>query len=211
MCASYGIDPRFSGQALLDAEHEVLLDALRDWARAADEEVRRPTGRNARNLNPLLVPRGGVPKLQEAWWGHLAEGEPVRYPSINTRSERLRDRPSDLRFRAIVPATSWFEMQKPSRAWREFGMGGKTLFGMAAVIRPGRTSDGAPVTCYSIVTRDAPAHLSEAHPRMPLLIPPPFAAEWLAASASAALLDAALDASASLDEAVTAVPIPSRP
>ncbi len=46
--------------------------------------------------------------------GFLIDGRPSRFPSINTRSERLQDRPGGLRGRAIVPATRWFELQKPA-------------------------------------------------------------------------------------------------
>lgn len=199
MCASYGLDPRFAGSELLDAEHEALLDELRAWAERNAGQTLRPTGRLRRNLNPLVTLHDGAPALTDAWWGYLVGGEPAKFPSINTRSERLRERPSGMRQRAIVPATGWFEMQKPQCTWHEFALDDGALFGMAAVTQPGRTADGAEFTCYSIVMRDATGPLSSIHPRMPLLIPSDFAHEWLAAPrASADLIDAAFAASEEL-------------
>lgn len=199
MCASYGLDPRFADSELLDDEHEALLEGLRTWARGNGDQALRPTGKNLRNLNPLVVHHEGTPVAGPAWWGYLVGGEPAKFPSINTRSERLRDKPAPLRSRAIVPATGWFEMQKPQRVWHEFRLGEGSLFGMAAVTQPGRTADGGAVTCYSLVMREAPSDLADIHDRMPLLIPAGFAHEWLSRlDASAELIDAALDASEQL-------------
>lgn len=197
MCASYGLDPRFSDSELLDAEHEELLEELRRLADVNADEALRPTGKNLRNLNPLVVAQDGAPVLERAWWGYLVGGEPAKFPSINTRAERLRERPGGMRSRALVPATGWFEMQKPSRIWHEFQLDDNdTLFGMAAVTQPGRTADGEEFTCYSLVMREAPEPYANIHGRMPLLIPAEFAHEWLAApTPSRELIDAALDAS----------------
>lgn len=206
MCASYGLDPRFTDSELLEGEHTELLERLRRWATDNGGEPVRPTGKNLRNLNPLLTHHDGAAAVEEAWWGYLVDGAPAKFPSINTRFERLRQRPAPLRSRAIVPTTGWFEMRKPSRIWHEFGVGG-TLFGMAAVTQPGRTADGASFTCYSIITRSAPAHLRELHDRVPLLVPAAFAHEWLAApDASPALLDDVMLASDELVARVSAAP-----
>lgn len=206
MCASYGLDPRFTDAELISAADEEILDGLRAWAEENAGETLRPTGRNLRNLNPVLVDADGETAVEPAWWGFLIDGAPSRFPSINTRAERLQERPGSLRSRAIVPATGWYEMKKPERVWHEFGLGGGTLFGMAAVTQRGRTADGEWFTCYSIVMRPAPAHLESIHDRMPVLIPTPFARDWLSAQGDRELIDEALLAAASLDERVIVVP-----
>jgi len=208
MCASYGLDPRFTDAELLAEADEAVLEGLRTWAEGNAGETLRPTGRNLRNLNPV-VRFEAEPVLDPAWWGYLVDGAPARFPSINTRSERMQDRPGGLRTRAIVPSTGWFEMQKPSRQWHEFGLGAGVLFGMAAATQRGRTPDGEWVTCYSILMRPAPEHLKHVHDRMPVLIPPGFAYEWLTAEADRELIDEALLAAASLDERVTVAPRPN--
>lgn len=208
MCASYGLDPRFTDADLLAAADEAVVEGLRTWAEQNAQETLRPTGRNLRNLNPLIVPSEHGLTLEPAWWGFLVGGEPAKFPSINTRSERLQDKPGGAKTRAIVPATSWFEMQKPSRQWHEFVVDDGALFGMAAVTQRGRTSDGASFTCYSIVMRPAPAHLAEVHDRMPVLIPTAFAQEWLAAEGGREVVDDALSVAAELDERVQAKPRP---
>lgn len=195
MCASYGLDPRFDDAELLAAADAALLDDLRALAERNAGETLRPTGRNLRNLNPLITGPEGAPVLEQAWWGYLVDGAPARFPSINSRSERLLEQPAGLRSRAIVPATSWYEMQKPSRTWQEFSLGGRVAFGMAAVTRHGRTDDGTWFTCYSIVMRPAPEHLAHVHERMPVLIPTSFAEDWLTAEAGPDVMAAALEAS----------------
>lgn len=206
MCASYGLDPRFTDAELLAEADEAVLEGLRSWAEGNAGETLRPTGRNLRNLNPLLTSEDGAPRLDTAWWGFLIDGKPSRFPSINTRSERLQDRPGGLRSRAIVPTTGWFEMQKPERVWHEFGLGHGVLFGMAAVTQRGRTPDGEWITCYSIVMRPAPLHLESLHDRVPLLVPAAFARDWLSAEPSREVLDEALLAASALDERLVAEP-----
>ena len=212
MCASYGLDPRFEDDdfvGVLDAE---LLRSLRTWAERNANETLRPTGKNLRNLNPIFVARDGAPALELGWWGYLVNGEPAKFPSINTRSERVLQRPTALTARAIVPATRWFEMQKPSRTWYSFGLDSHELLGLAAVTQRGRTSDGASFTCYSILMQPAVASLSEFHDRMPVLIPPDLAVDWLQSVAPPhELLDAAMASSGSVTKDLAAVAMTDRP
>lgn len=206
MCASYGLDPRFTDAELLAGADAEILDGLREWAQRNDGQTLRPTGKNLRNLNPLVVAHDGGAALEPAWWGYLVDGQPAKFPSINTRSERLQSRPAAMRTRAIVPATAWFEMQKPERLWHEFTLEDGALFGMAAVTQRGRTPDGEPVTCYSIVMAPAPEHLAGIHDRMPVLIPPESAQDWLHADAERELIDEALAVSGDLAERISASP-----
>ncbi|MFD5213063.1 SOS response-associated peptidase family protein [Microbacterium sp. NPDC058345] len=205
MCASYGLDPRFTDAELIDEADEAMLAGLRSWAQQNAGETLRPTGRNLRNLNPI-VRFETEPMLDPAWWGFLVDGQPARFPSINTRSERLRQQPGKMRGRAIVPTTGWYEMQKPSRIWHEFGLGRGVAFGMGAVTQRGRTPDGEWTTCYSIIMRPAPEHLADLHDRVPLLIPSSFAGEWLTAEPTQDLIEQALSAAAGMDERISTAP-----
>ena len=206
MCASYGLDPRFTDAEVLAAADDAVLEGLRTWAEENAGETIRPTGKNLRNLNPLIVQPDAAPTLEPAWWGFLVNGGPAKFPSINTRSERLQERPGGAKSRALVPATSWYEMQKPSRQWNEFIIDDGTLFGMAAVTQRGRTADGEWYTCYSIVMRPAPDHLVELHDRMPLLIPASLSHDWLTASPSREIIDEAILASDEMAARVQARP-----
>lgn len=206
MCASYGLDPRFTDAELLTAADEAVLDGLRAWADENAGETVRPTGKNLRNLNPIVVQPDAAPMLEPAWWGFLVGGEPSKFPSINTRSERLQDRPGGLKARALVPATSWYEMKKPERVWHEFLVDDGALFGMAAVTQRGRTADGTWFTCYSIVMRPAPDGLADIHDRMPLLIPASLSHDWLTAEPNREIIDEAIAASDEVAARVTARP-----
>lgn len=205
MCASYGLDPRFEDDDFVDVLDTELLRSLRTWAEGNANETLRPTGKNLRNLNPILVSRDDAPALELGWWGYLVDGEPAKFPSINTRSERLQQRPAALSGRAIVPVTCWFEMQKPSRTWYGFGERNHALLGLAAVTQRGRTSDGASFTCYSIIMQPAAAQVAAVHDRMPILIPAEFALEWLGSAARPGdLLEVAVNESVAMSERLLA-------
>lgn len=233
MCASYGLDPRFSDPGGLFAGETELLGALRDWAVGNADETLLPTGKNLRNLNPLVRDSGGQRRLSLGWWGYLVDGAPAKFASINTRSERLATGAGAHPATAVVPATSWFELQKPSRQWFRYagdgvggGAGGEAsgdtgenvgdiappLFALAAVTQPGRLQDGSVFTCFSLLMRPAPAHLAAVHDRVPLLIPTAFMADWLAGEAPARdLIEAAQEASDHALAEVHARPIARRP
>ncbi len=67
MCASYGLDPRFDDREFRDAIDAAVLEGLRSWAVEHDGEILRPTGKNLRNLNPLIT----SPTTRElGWWGY---------------------------------------------------------------------------------------------------------------------------------------------
>lgn len=198
MCASYGLDPRFTDAEYRGAVDAAVLDGLQAWAAGNDGELLRPTGKNLRNLNPIIT---APATLEQAWWGYLVGGAPASFASINTRSERLSR--GTLPARAIVPVTYWREMAKPSRIWQRFHAPDHALLGLAAVTRPGRAADGTEYTCYSIVMQPAARHLEHVHDRMPLLISPGFTEEWLTAeSPGGALIDAAIAAAAPVDEVI---------
>lgn len=212
MCARYGLDPRFKDTESILAGDQELLDDLRPWATRNGGETLLPTGKNLRNLNPIIQESDGHRTLDMAWWGYLINAEPAKFPSINTRSERLLERTSRLPARAVVPATTWFEMQKPSRQWFQFDSPFLELFAIATVTQPGRTADGASFTCYSIVMRPATDPLMAVHDRVPLLIPATFLTDWLTSDAPPReVVEAAVAESDRALRGVTAEPLTKRP
>lgn len=203
MCASYGLLPDYDEYEWRDLVESEVLEPLRVWAEANGGQTLLPTGIQARNLNPILTSPG---RLTLGWWGYLAGGAAARFPSINSRSERLAQAKGPLPARAIVPASFWREFRKPGEALHHLDYGGR-LLGMAAVIRPGLTADGELHTCYSLVMQPAAPQIADTHDRMPLLIPPGFAQEWLESTAPAAeLLAAAASAARPLSQQIVAHP-----
>jgi putative SOS response-associated peptidase YedK len=201
MCASYGLEPGFNGDEWVDHIADGMLEALRDWATDNGGRVLKPTGIRARNLNPIFV---STEELTPGWWGYLQDGAAAKFPSINSRSERLAQSSRPLPKRAIVPASHWREFQQPSKTLHHLSDNGR-LLGLAAVTRAGRTADGAEFTCYSLVMRPAAPQIESVHDRMPLLISPEFTDEWLESDAPAgALLAGAIAASQALSERITA-------
>ena len=196
MCASYGLDPRMGEYKTFLSDHDrAVLDDLAKWAKQNSGKTIRPTGIKERKLLPHIPLSESAPVMEQAWWGYLAnDGRPVKFPSINTRSERVKEQPGLLARRGIAPATTWFEMQKPSRDWYQFGTG--EVFAIATVTRPGKPEGGDPVNCYSLIMQPARSDLGHIHDRMPLLLPKAFINEWLDPSnePSRELIEAALDA-----------------
>jgi len=207
MCASYGLQASVSEmEGLFQFDERPGSADVAGWLERYSADVVKPTGRIERKLNPIVRadPTGRTADL--GWWGFLVGGLPAKFPSINTRSERLRDTPATARSRALVPATEWFEFEKLSKQKWRFSTGG--LLAMAAVTQAGRPVDGEPVTCYSIIMQPARPDQAHLHDRMPLLLPPSFFSDWLdpTAQPSADLIDAALDAGREMTALVSVRP-----
>jgi len=207
MCASYGLQiPPGEFETLFQFNERTPPADVREWLETNGGETVRPTGRIAKNLAPIVRAPEADPVAELGWWGYLIGGVPSKFPSIDTRSERLQNRPGGLKNRALAPATKWFEYQKPSKQKWSFTVGDGELFAIAAVTQTGQPVDGAPVTCYSLVMQPAREDLWSIHDRMPLLLPQAYFEEWLdpAAEPSRELIEAALDAGGQMTAQVTA-------
>lgn len=192
MCASYGLQiPASAAADLFQLNEQTGLGDLSRWLEENAGETVRPTGRIRRNLNPIVTDRGA----ELAWWGYLVGGAPSKFPSINTRSERLLEKPAGAKRRVLVPASEWFEYMptetKKKQLW-SFTTGG--VFAIAGVAQNGFL-EGVEYTCYSLVMQPARPDLEYIHDRMPLLLPQSHFDAWLSDTApSAELVQDALDA-----------------
>lgn len=203
MCASYGLDPRFPGyreyrRGLISL---ATLEGMAAWATSNEGRTIRPTGKNARNLNPIIRDTG----LELAWWGYGPTGVPPKYPTINARSETLMSRATWKRGyrerRGLAPLTEWFEYDGTKTRW-SFATGELLMVG---TVTAAATIEEGPVTCYSLIMQPAPEHLAHIHDRMPVLITPDLVDDWLdpAREGDEELLSAALASSLELAGSVT--------
>lgn len=206
MCASYGLDSRVPGwqEFWRDVVGLATLESLTGWADRNGGETIRPTGVRARNVNPIL--RGGGFEL--GWWGCGPCGVPAKYPTINARSETLLSRATwregYRHRRALIPATEWYEYQKPSKRRYALSTGSALMIG--AVTAQAETDEGT-ISCYSMIMQPSLDHFSHVHDRMPLLIQPELAADWLDPDREGdqAMLDVMLAGSRAIARGVSAV------
>lgn len=108
--------------------------------------------------------------------------KPPGRPLINARAESLFDKPSfrgpAKRHRCLMPATGFYEWEKPSRqAWLFRPRQGE-LMAFAAVWQPGDSQGRLPDSA-AIVTTAANATLRPIHHRMPVILPPAHWDAWL--------------------------------
>lgn len=180
MCASYGLgggppESRrgpFGFDPLDTREGRATLER---WM-LESEGTASITGKHAVNLNPVILGDAAGRRLELGWWWLWLTGEgPADFPAFNSRLDRIaRTWRAPFQRRALLPA-SWFVEKKV-----RFELPGSELFGIAAitsVVTDART--GEPRLSYSMVTRDAVGAVSQAHTRMPLLLPVEAHDEWL--------------------------------
>ncbi|MBR3582675.1 MAG: SOS response-associated peptidase family protein [Kiritimatiellae bacterium] len=148
----------------------------------------RPT-----DVVPVLAPgRDGAPRPFPMQWGFRLPDGPLL---VNARSETAAVKPafrdSWLRRRCAIPATCYYEWEHRP------GPSGRTVPGTKYAIRHPdapvlwlcalyRMEAGLPV--FAVLTRPAPAPLSDLHPRMPLILPADAIPRWLAPAADPAPL-----------------------
>ncbi|WP_336660285.1 SOS response-associated peptidase family protein [Leucobacter sp. USHLN153] len=174
MCASYGL----GGSLPLDLEplsEPEYATLIRDWIGEQDAGA-KITGKNARNLNPIVRAKpSGERYAQLAWWWlWLDAGGPVKFSAFNSRDDRLlRSWKRPFQARAILPATWYVEKQG------RFHLPSDDAFGIAALTSTVTLEDGSELVSYSMVTRDAVGEAAEVWPRMPLVLPRDFHDEWL--------------------------------
>lgn len=179
MCATYG----FFENPFLTNEQEWGVDLpplqqpnnarrMRGWMHEQAGRA-RITGKNARNLNPLVVQRDGERALEFAWWWLHVGNRPAKFTAFNARVETLDQKwRQPFQHRAIAPA-AWFD-EKGQR----FALEGRN-FGMAAVTTTASLPDGSQLRSYALVTRPALGVVEPVRNRMPLILPRDLHDEWL--------------------------------
>lgn len=174
MCASYGLGGGrgplpLDLKPLDERDNQVLLH---EWMQQRDG-VAKITGKNARNLNPIIRADGDGRTLELAWWWlWLDSSGPVKYSAFNSRDDKLlRSWRKPFQQRALIPAT-WY-IEKGQR----FELDGDT-FGIAALTSTVQV-DGEELVTYSMVTRQAVGQAATVHDRMPLALPRGMHDEWL--------------------------------
>jgi len=206
MCASYGLGggPYLGGDvppdSILDTRENrgVLDEWMRD--RKGDAKI---TGKNARNLNPIIRDLGNGRRFDLAWWWlwYDASG-PVKFSAFNSRDDKLlRSWKKPFQSRALLPAT-WYVEKKV-----RFGLPDGEVFGIAALTNTITQDDGTELITYSMVTREAPAgsEAADAWNRMPLILPVEMHDEWLSDRPGDESLVAEIQhASVEISEAMTA-------
>lgn len=178
VCATYGLGRGpypTEGQLELDLpplDERVNRERISQWM---DDQgnTAKITGRNKRNLNPLIREIDQERHLEFAWWWLHVGGKPAEFSAFNSRDDKLASRwKTGFQARALLPATWYVEKG------RTCGLSG-TVFGIAAITTSVKQHDGTLLTTYSMVTRDAVAAAETVHPRMPLILPPEFHDQWL--------------------------------
>ncbi|MEV8338823.1 SOS response-associated peptidase family protein [Leucobacter sp. NPDC077196] len=200
MCASYGLGGSLplDLEPLSETEHATLIDAWLEQ-RSGNAKI---TGKNARNLNPVITADAtGARHVQLAWWWlWLDASGPVKFSAFNSRDDRLlRSWKRPFQHRAILPA-NWY-VEKQGR----FHLPGDEAFGIAALTSTVTLEDGSELISYSMVTRDAVGEAAEVWPRMPLVLPREMHDEWLdpERAGDAALVAEAQHASDGISRALT--------
>lgn len=112
-----------------------------------------------------------------------------KYPTFNARSETCFDKPTfrdSVQRRCIIPVDGYYEWQTvggkklPNYLSLETGVP-VCLAGLYSWWRPAPNATWQ--LTVTVLTRAANAHLREIHDRMPVMVPEPMIADWLAPTA----------------------------
>lgn len=179
MCAIYGLgggpyptDGDYVRFELAPLDEQENAGRLVEWMKEQNHQA-TITGRNARNLNPLIIAGGNGLQLEFAWWWLHLGNRPARFSAFNSRDDALTSRwHTPFQQRALAPAT-WYVEQRET-----FGLNGEA-FGIAAITTTSEQPDGSVLLTYSLVTREAVGVAGGIHPRMPLILPQETHEDWL--------------------------------
>ena len=169
MCSRYALDEGFLPEAW-----KASLSALR---------IREPAMKTSGEALPTdVVPviansRAMHPRLFAMKWGYtLPDGRVL----INARSETAAQKPlfaQSMRCRrCLIPASRYFEWDKRARETVKYTVGctGAPRFYLAGLYR---LEEDQPV--FTILTRSPADSIAFLHDRMPVILPPSLAADWL--------------------------------
>jgi Uncharacterized conserved protein len=136
----------------------------------------------------VLLDSNGKPQARQLKWGLVpswAQDPSVGARMVNARSDSLTEKPSYRESfrdrRCVVLADGYYEWtgKGRSRVPVFFHLAGNTPFGLAGIWDHWE-KDGAVLDTCTIITTDASERAAAYHHRMPALLNPDSAAEWLA-------------------------------
>jgi putative SOS response-associated peptidase YedK len=145
---------------------------------------------------PVITAGDGGPRLEMMKWGLVpfwAKDPNIGYKLINARDDTVFEKPMwrnvILRKRALIPASGFYEWQKPNEPKgrkRPFYIRPKQtgLFSFAGVWDSWRDAGGLEWRTYSIVTTEPNKEMARVHSRMPVMLSPQDEAAWLDPSKS---------------------------
>lgn len=140
---------------------------------------------------PVVTAGKKGPGLEMMKWGLVpfwAKDPNIGYKLINARDDTVFDKPMwrsvILRKRALIPASGFYEWQKPAEPKgrkRPFYIRPKQtgLFSFAGVWDSWKDAEGLEWKTYSIVTTEPNKEMSAIHNRMPVILHPEDEAAWL--------------------------------
>lgn len=180
MCASTGIRHGgfgigIDGKPFAPLDEREVANEIAAWWEDNDGRM-KITGKNARNLNPIVRAAEGRRDLAFAWWWIWPNNTgPAKFSAFNARDDNLTGRAWSRPFqhRALIPA-SWY-VEKGVRFEHPTG----NTFGIAAVTTTVKEADGSDLVTYSMVTREAVGDAADIWNRMPLILPPDRHDDWL--------------------------------
>ena len=114
-------------------------------------------------------------------WGYSF---PDGHPIINARSETAQTKPlfqdGMRRRRCLIPASCYFEWEKDREGRVKYAIGPREggLMYMAGIYRLERRGE-ALVPAFAVLTREAAPQLAFIHHRMPVVLSPQSAGDWL--------------------------------
>ena len=179
MCGRYYLDDEIKDERLLEQFRQAMRISVKICANMKTRGEIRPT-----DIVPVIAPsslgrRTGAFPMQ---WGftHPSRGMLV----FNTRSETAKEKELFVTSvddrRCLIPASCYFEWKKLDKNKKEkyafYAEDREPLYLAGLYIR---TSDEHRLPCFTILTQDAGKELKQIHPRMPVIVPPDRAEEWL--------------------------------
>ena len=147
--------------------------------------------RSIKQMLPIARPTGdadGEVQVERALWDLQPAGNAKPFLRANARSDALRTKwpwKLLLRNRCVVPADGFYEPEKPAMSkekapWSFYQLTDGSPFFFAGLFNETPDADGVMVTSYTIITTDANDLIAgRRHNRMPVILRPADAHEWL--------------------------------
>ena len=135
---------------------------------------------------PVILEEHGLRKMESRLWGLIPfwAREPGR-GLINARSETVEEKPSFRHAfrsrRCLIPASGFYEWKRENGRKQPYYIRVKSGLPMAfaGLWEQWNSPDGEKVLTCAILTVSANALMEEIHQRMPVIVPPSNAGEWL--------------------------------